>query len=834
MHDMGQGQLQGQGRGNQADYVLGTPEGWDAFNVVRWHAIEAISEPFRYDITLMRSAESGPVDLDALINTGATFRIGTQERWRPVHGILAEAEEIDRTAKILLYRVLLVPPIWRARHRSRCRNFVDWTLKDIVTAVLENRSPAHPSGLKGLLPLRGDPSPPDTDPDFSSFREPIGLYRWAVSDDSRITDPTTSHYVVQYNESDFDFLSRLLEAEGLSYYFEHTNDSVVLTITDAPGQAPLFAADETITLRGSNRSGHGGDQEVVRAIRDARRMRPRSVTMRDYDYHRSLALLEASASADNGDPEQFDNYEFHAGDELTQSKPASHAAQIRLERHDVERELREGVGAMRTMEPGRRFVLHDGDGLRPDIDLLAVRVETWAVELVPQGTVLDLEPFGFDNRSSTPTVGLDGRFLALPAKVPFRPPIRTPKPRIAGIQTAVVTAEEHSGDRPVINADKLGRVRVRFPWDQRPDAKNGTPTSHWIRVSQYWAGAGYGALYTPRVGHEVLVAFMQGDPDRPVIVGRVYNGQNTPPYNPETDPTKSTIKSRSAKSTEELEGFNEIRLEDKANREQIFLHAQRNFDEVVRANHSTSVGGNQSNSVAHDRTHDVKGTEGVHVVGDRTTTFDANESHTVASNRTTKIGADDTLAVGANQTIAIGANQTTSVGANRGVKVGGNDGLEVTGDRGVKVNGNETTEVGGDRGVKVGGDMGFAVGGNVTSKAGGNHTFNSTNATFNESAGFTVNSTVAAFNQSAAFTVSAGGCTLSMCPGMMTLSNGAGATVALVGGLVLVLAGTVVTSSDGSVVTSAGGPATTTTGGPINLSAGGDINATAPTIKLNG
>ena len=172
---------------------------------------------------------------------------------------------------------------------------------------------------------------------------------------------------------------------------------------------------------------------------------------------------------------------------------------------------------------------------------------------------------------------------------------------------------------------------MRFPWDQRdPD---GTPSSKWVRVAQYWAGPGFGALYVPRVGHEVLVAFERGNPDRPVIVGRVYNEQNPPPYDA-TNITMSTLKSDSVGSDgKPADGFNEFRFEDKAKEEQVFLHAQRNLDEVVRANHSTGVGGNQDNAVGGDqsntvngsRTHDVSGTELVHVAGDRTTNFDANE-----------------------------------------------------------------------------------------------------------------------------------------------------------------------------------------------------------------
>ena len=147
---MGGTQAGSTNQGNRADYLLGTSEGWDAFSVVRWHAVEEISRPYLYDITLTRDASNGTVNLDTLLDTGATFAVNGQSGWRMVHGVLAEAAEIDQTSQTILYRVLLVPHVWRARHRTRCRNFLDQPLQTIVTAVLENRSPAYPSGHGGL------------------------------------------------------------------------------------------------------------------------------------------------------------------------------------------------------------------------------------------------------------------------------------------------------------------------------------------------------------------------------------------------------------------------------------------------------------------------------------------------------------------------------------------------------------------------------------------------------------------------------------------------------------------------------------------------------------
>ncbi len=771
------------GRGNRADYVLGTSEGWDAFDVVRWHAIEEISQPFRYEITLMRDIGRGAVDLDALLDAGASFRISSESRWRVVHGILAEAEEIDRTATIILYRVLLVPTFWRARYRRRCRTFVGKTLKEIVTSVLENQSTKNPVGSYGLTRLHGDPIAPPAIPSFDAFQPPTGTYRWNVLDEQRITDATNTPHIAQYNESDFAFVSRLLEQEGLSYYFVHDQSGEVLTITEAPGQAPLFSSDETFTMRRLNRGALVEKQEVIRALRDPRRLNSRAVTMRVYDYNRSLGKLEGSSADDAGDPEKNGHYEYPAAEELVQDTPGLHTAKVRMQRHMVERSLREGTSTLRTLEPGHLFTVHDADGASPDQKLLAVRSETFATEAAPQGTMLDEEPFGFSQNTGSPTPGYDNRFQALSDQVPFSPATSTQKPTINGVQTAFVTAEETGSsdeDRPKINADKLSRVRIRFPWDQREDLANGTPSSDWVRVSHYWAGQGYGALHIPRVGHEVIVAFLQGDPDRPIIVGRVYNAQNTPPYDPSQEPTKSTIKSQSAQEKKEVDGFNEIRFEDKAKQEEIYLHAQRNLNETVLASHSTSVGGDQSNSVGHDQTNTVQ--------GDRTHTIYGSETVMVGNCRTTNIIV----------------NEHHTVTGFRNTEVGVNDDHHVVGWHNVQVGVGSTLNVGGKRDVFIGADYNVKTKGSYVSEAGAAHEFKSVVTTFDESA---------------MFVVKVGGCVLSMSPGMIVLNNGAGASMALIGGLAVVSAGSVVMVKSG---------------GPMLLTAGGDISGKAPVIHWNG
>ncbi len=659
------------GRGNLADYHLGTPLGWDAFEVVRWHGVEELSRPYELDITLRRAADKGPVDLDALVDSGATFRVATAHRFRTLHGILAEAEEIDRTRTFLYYRVLLVPPLWRMRFRRRCRTFVYRSLKDILTCVLENR--AHPGAppVAGLLPLSGDIPPHDLDPDGTSFDEPHGRFAWRVADERRLTNKDLHPFVAQYNESDFDFLTRWLAHEGISYYFEHTNDSAVLVLSDSPGQEALHETDRKALLRGGAVAGGHKDQQLVRWLKDARRMRSRAVTMREYDYRRSGQVFDGEVSAEGTSAEAFGHFEFPAKDDRLGDKLGVFPAERRLQRFEAERHLREGMSTLRTLSPGHLLKLTDDDGARDDEELVLVRSETFATQHSMEGSLLANEPFGFRGAGQD-LGGFENRFQVLSAKVPFRPAAPGAREKIWGVQVARVWGpargdvppdptdptfrapdpnDPESATKVDIHCDDQGRVRVKFVWDNR-NCEDGAPASDWCRVTQTWAGNGYGALCIPRVGQEVMVAYENGDPDRPVILGCVYrHPEATPAHPPDTDRdiTRSTFTSRSTTGKEQKEGFNELRVTDYAGQEQIYLHAQKDLDEEVLANHSTSVGGdqsnsvggNQSNTVQGNRTHNITGTELVHVHGDRTTNFDANESHTVGTHRTTKIGAND-------------------------------------------------------------------------------------------------------------------------------------------------------------------------------------------------
>ncbi|NUP06866.1 MAG: type VI secretion system tip protein VgrG [Polyangiaceae bacterium] len=597
-------------RHGRSDLELGTTSyGWAGFDVVRVHARERLSEPYEIDVTLMRKAELGPANLDELLDTPATLRVLSESRWRSVHGILSEVEEIDRTREAILYRVRLVPPLWRSKHRVRCRTFVDNTLEEIITTVLENRATVKGYAQQGLRRRAGNAQQAPASPSFDEFDAPNGGYRIAVTDPARTRDRALRGYVVQYNETDFDFLSRLLEEEGLTYYFEHEERQVVMTITDRPGFVPLFEGSHVIPFRGVAQGGGSRSKEAIQQLRRARRLRSASVTVADWDERRPQQPLEAVARARGAWASQLEQLAFPGRDEGNKSTPDQHPASVRLQRLDAERSMVDGRSTVRLLEPGSRFTMKDATGLREDEELIVVSVETFATQMLPDGFRLEDEPFGF-SAGSQEIGGYENRLELLPAEIVFRPAMKTARPNVDGVHAAVVTADEAQGETPEIHCNEEGYVRLRFPWDQRREA--GEPSSTWVRTSQGWAGAGFGMMYIPRVGQEVLVAYYQGDVERPVIVGRVYNAIQPIPYELPERKTVSTIKSHSSPGGD---GFNEFRFEDKKGKEEIFLHAERNLNEVVKASHSESVGGDQSYGIGGNQTRRVGGNREVHVTG---------------------------------------------------------------------------------------------------------------------------------------------------------------------------------------------------------------------------
>jgi type VI secretion system secreted protein VgrG len=308
-------------------------------------------------------------------------------------------------------------------------------------------------------------------------------------------------------------------------------------------------------------------------------------------------------------------------------------------------------------------------------------------------------------------------FRCIPSDIPYRPPRITPRPLAQGAQTAVVVGP--SGEE--IHTDEYGRIKVHFHWDR--EGKKDDTASCWIRVAQSWAGSGWGGLFLPRIDQEVIVEFLDGDPDQPLVTGCVYNADNMPPYGLPGDKTKSTLKSRSSKGGD---GFNELRFEDKKGDEEIFIHAEKNHTIAVENDESHSVRHDRVKTIDHDetvhvknnRTETVGSNETIMVHGARTETVDGAETISIRGSRRKTVSKSETSAVALQRTHSVGVNETISVGGAQEITVGGLQALTVGALQAISVGASQTTKVAGSQSSSIGSNQSIQVGNSVSTSVG--------------------------------------------------------------------------------------------------------------------
>ena len=335
-------------------------------------------------------------------------------------------------------------------------------------------------------------------------------------------------------------------------------------------------------------------------------------------------------------------------------------SRIRLEEVRARAERLRGATNSRRLEPGRTLEIaeHPVDALNGELLVLSVTQHGDQQELLLGGA----------SRKGAKRESYRSRFVCQKKDVPFRPERRTPRPRAYGAETATVVGPQ--GEE--IYTDNFGRVKVQFHWD-REGARN-ERSSCWMRVTQAWAGPGWGALYLPRIGHEVVVEFHDADPDRPIVTGSVYNGANPPPVQLPGDKTKSTLKSATSPGGG---GANELRFEDAAGSEEVYLHAQKDLKVAVENDRTEQIGANDRLTVQGDRSVAVRGNQTLQVTKNDTTTIGASQTVQIGGSRTVTVAAAHTETIGASQTISVGAAQAMSVGGAAAEPIGGAKALTV-------------------------------------------------------------------------------------------------------------------------------------------------------------
>lgn len=621
--------------------VAGIPEGDLA--VHKFFASEGLSQLFSVDLELV--SEDREIPFDKVLGQEATFRIETGEAPRFFRGIVSRFEQGAIGPRYARYTARIEPAVWRLQQRYDCRIFQEMTVKDIVGDVLERA--AVPS-------------------DTFEFRTQ--------------GDFKQREYTVQYRESDWDFVSRLLEDEGIFYFFEYDGEgSQKLVFADASTAYADMPGDST-ELPYMEPRGQVPRREHVSKFRMAEAVRTGSVAIKDFSFKTPKVSLEGRHAA-GGDFDDLEYYDSPA--ELFETAHVRRSATVRLEELQSFTRVGSGESMCHRLTPGHKFSL--AEHARADFNAPYAVVEVFHEGVEPEA--LRQERPDRDEKRS-----YGNEFRCIPADVNFRPPRVTPRPYIRGTQSATVTGP--SGEE--IYCDEYGRIKVQFHWDRV--GENDDRSSCFVRVSQQWAGPGYGFQTLPRIGNEVVVAFFEGNPDRPHIIGRVYNAENMPPYSLPDNKNQTGIKSESTKGGD---GYNEIMMDDTKGSELFRVQAEKDM--------ATLVKNDQSHSVGNDRTRDVG--------NDETVTIGANRHVTVGTDHTEEIGENETLSVGADRSRTVTGSETVSVGEDQTLDIAGKRSLSVGDELNETIGATQTTDVGNDLTITVGGDQATSVSGDSVLEA---------------------------------------------------------------------------------------------------------------------
>ncbi len=607
--------------------------------------VEGMSQLFEAVLTCVSFNED--YDLSSLCGTSLEFDLSghVNRKWR---GLCSEARFVKVSEAgdgLATYTIALVPDLWRLTQRVQNRLFQHVNIPAIVTLILKEWSIEH---------------------------------EWRID---TIKYPQLE-LRTQYGETDFAFMSRLLEEAGISFYFVDDGESMSrLVFADSPERGKERAGLPIPFVDDASQAQRAIFPQYVTNVGLTEKVKPGRVTARDYDFMRPRMPTYVQASAERPNEHNHEQYRFSPGiglsetsgvdvlravspsqvaDDLAVSRTRSPFAQLRVDR--ALEALQSGrrtinyEASVNDLSPGVVFRIgrHPRSDLRQDRSLLCIRHRA-------SGKVADTSSWVFSGE-------------AVSTETPYRPAQVTPKPRIYGIQTAVVVGKENVSNQGALNlpgiqsvlsaaalaaadevirdnaiyVDEHGRVRVQFPWDREHGFDR--QSSIWMRVSQGWAGAGHGLFTIPRVGHEVLVAYLDGDPDSPIIVGRVHNAKDPVPY---PLPAAMTVSTWKTASTPTGDGFNELRFDDASGKEHVYLQAEKDMDHLVKNDSKQAVGGSATHYV---QKHDVKA-----VGGSQSTMVNLSEQHAV--------GLDQAQFVGLHRTTHIGVEDNTLVGTRWGVTI---------------------------------------------------------------------------------------------------------------------------------------------------------------------
>ena len=587
--------------------VGGLPQ--DLFSVVGFTLTERLSEAFhgRLELASTDPSVAAPNILEQPVDL-VVWQDGTP--LRRFTGVVREFARGDTGHRRTRYEVLIQPPLWRLGLMHNSRIFQTQRTDAIVRTLLEER---------GVIDTVFDLKRP----------------------------PQEREYCVQHRESDLAFVERLAAEEGWHYRYQHGavegSEPPALVFADHHGDAPTLAPATCNTKAGGSTR-----QPCVYRFRYQERVSVASVALKDYTFKNpAYALMHQQAGAGLSHREDYQHYDYPG--RFKQDASGQPFTEARLDALRNDASTANGESNRPDFTPGAKVALtdHDSDPLNRDWLLTAI-------------THTGTQPQALEEEGGSEPTTYRNHFNAIPADKTWRP-ICNHRPIMDGPQMAIVTGPE--GEE--IHCDQYGRVKVRFPWDRY--SKNDEHSSAWLRVSQGWAGGQYGFTALPRIGHEVIVSFLDGDPDQPIITGRTYHATNTPPYALPEHKTRTTLKTKTHKG----EGSNELRFEDEADQEQIYVHAQKDLDLLTEHNRTEVIRNDSHRTVENHAFSHTKGDSHHTVGGEHRESIGGDYSLTVNGSHHSKQGKGQLIEAGREIHHKAGMKIVIEAGAEVTLKAGG-------------------------------------------------------------------------------------------------------------------------------------------------------------------
>ncbi|WP_217589024.1 type VI secretion system Vgr family protein [Burkholderia sp. GbtcB21] len=633
-------------------FTIQTPmKGRSDLVLVDFHGTEGLSQNFEFHIRL--ASQDPNIELKKLIGQPVTITLqltdalaSSDERY--FHGYVANFSHLDHDGSFTVYSATVVPWLWMLSRSRDIRIFQEENTEAILSKV---------------------------------FRE----YGKIASFEFRLSKATKNRsYCTQYRETDLEFVERLMQEDGLFFFFEHAKDNHKLIITDnSIGAKPISGRSPVLQYT----KGEALDNlAVITSFQASRQLESTNVGLKTFDYKvpHARRFVSGGTEVNQGEVPSYEVYDYLGEHGFADSDRGEALTRFRTQALAAHSKIFIGTSTSRRLSPCLYFELddhYDHDAARPEDRQFLLTTVTHN---------------GTNNyQAGEGAAAYQCSFTCIRKKIPYRPAFTIDRPSIIGPQTAVVVGP----DGEEIYTDNLGRVKVQFHWDRQGKRDQGS--SCWVRVGQPWAASGFGMIQIPRIGNEVVVIFLDGNPDRPLIISSVYNSANMPPWGLPANATQSGILTRSTK-TGNVNTANAIRFEDKKGAEEVWLHAEK--DQRIEVEHD------ESHWVGNDRTKNIDHDETVHVKHDRTETVDNNETITIGVDRTERVGNNETLTVGGNrvetiegmQNLLIALASAEEVGLAKALVVGGAYTITVVGAMNTAVGLAQAEEVGLSKTTKVG------------------------------------------------------------------------------------------------------------------------------------